>query len=653
VKVADAPFRCLRFEYDPDSRESVVGAFAAACREHRLSRVMSALEGGGVHVGRVGSIQWAPPDTLSRIARIMQTDPANLNAIAFARSELRDRIVLGDLVAPRSAFDLERRRIGPISLRKAHYHRSAWLNLLLPYCPESLEPLVDACSDCGPLGWRRARGLDACDGCGKQIAPSTAAYLPDHAASDYKLFADLMSRDPVAGARAVERLPPDIQSFSRSALVAVSLRAGTVSTYGCGRWGVDRLLKAGPETVANVVSAGAALLRRWPASMQAFADARLDAIAGDVSAYDSMRRDIRWIAQRSDEERRLVGMAFRDIDGRKVQTFAKDTRFYTATETNTHLWTSSWQLRQLRDAKALRFEELPGGLRKRVRYDAGDVDALRTLLRSSISPEAAAARLELPVYAIGQIAFPRRSPGSLDATVYRETGLLTVYDHPGVVIIQGQTLEAASVDQLASAMEAKAVRRAPPPGLIPLRSAMIRYPGEKPWGRVLAALLAGRIPYYVNGSQSATARSMYVDPARLPKLPLSQQERADSFLRFTHVSMRDAGEILGAGFDETAAATASRKIEIARHGKANTVSRDAVNALAEIIAFTGEAAVFSNRNAVGLYHELKRGGVARLHGGWSRSALVELGLISAAPSSRDRDPGVRSRELVSSGYEPV
>ncbi|WP_294293728.1 hypothetical protein [uncultured Sphingomonas sp.] len=646
---ADAPFKRLRFEYDPDRRESVIGALAAACREHRLPRIATALEGGGVHVGRVGSIQCAPPDTLGRIARIMRTDPANLDAIAFARSDRRDRIVLGDLVAPRSAFDLERRRIGPVSLRKATYHRSDWLNLLLPYCPESLELLVDACPDCGPLGWRWTRGLDACEGCGKHIAPSEAAPLPPHAADDYRLLADLMSRDQAAGGRAIEQLPPNIQSFSRSALVGVALRAGIVATSGRGRCGVEKLIEAGPETVAKVVASGAALLRGWPASMQAFADARLEAIAGDVIAYETMRRDIRWIAQRSDdEERRLVGLAFRDIDGRKVQTFAKDTRYYTATETNIHLWTSSQQLKQLRNARALGFEELPGGQRKRVRYDADDVDGLRTLLRSSTTPESAAARFELPVYAIAQMAFPKPAPAAGEGKVEPNTALLTALDHPGVVMLQGQKLNAASVEDLARELDATAIRRRPPQGFVPLRNAMIRYPGEKPWGRVLRAMLGRRIPYYVDGTQAATARSMHVDPARLPALSLSQQERGDSFLSFTHVSMRDAGEILGAGFEETAAAIASRKIEITRHGKGNGVSRDAVNALAGIIAFTGEAAVVSNRNAVGLYHELKRGGVARLHGGWSRRALVNLGLVSPLRHPGADQPRERSDELASS-----
>lgn len=631
MKVAEAPFKRLRFEYDPGPRESVIGALAAACREHRLPRIATALEGGGVHVARIGLIQCAPTDMLDRIARVIRTEPANLHTIAFTWSDRRDRIVLGDLVAPRSAFDLERRRISPVSLRKGPYHRSDWLNLLLPYCPESLELLVDACPDCGPLGWRWTRGLDACEGCGKQIAPSKAPPLPLYAADDYRLFADLMSRDPDAGAKAVEQLPSVIQSFSRTALVGVALRAGIVATSGRRGGGVEKLAEAGPDVVVKVVATGAALLRGWPASMQAFADRRLDAIAGDVAAYETMRRDIRWIAQRQHmEEGRLVALAFPDIDGRKVQTFAKDTRYYTATETNIQLWTSSQQLKQLRDAKAVRFEELPGGQRKRVRYDADDVDALRNLLRTSTTAESVAARFEIPVYAISQIAFPQPVPTASDGPDSSDTALLTALNHPGVVVLQGQKLDATSVENFARELDSIAIRHQPPPGIITLRSAMIRYPGEKPWGRVLAALLGRRIPYYVAGTQPATARSIHVDPARLPKLPLCQRERDESFLRFTHVSMRDAGEILGAGFEETAEAIASRGIEISRYGKGNGVSREAVDALARIIAFTGEAAVFSNRNAVGLYHELKRAGVARLHGGWSRRELVERGLVSHA-----------------------
>ncbi|WP_187789449.1 hypothetical protein, partial [Salmonella sp. S071_01786] len=96
-------------------------------------------------------------------------------------------------------------------------------------------------------------------------------------------------------------------------------------------------------------------------------------------------------------------------------------------------------------------------------------------------------------------------------------------------------------------------------------------------------------------------------------------------LILTHVAIRDACEILGLGFEETANATASAKIEIIRRKKGKGVARDDLVNLAASIASTGEAAAFSNRNAVELYHELKRLGVTRLHDAWCRRSLVELG----------------------------
>ena len=87
MKVAEAPFKRLRFEYDPGPRESVIGALAAACREHRLPRIATALEGGGVHVARIGLIQCAPTDMLDRIARVIRTEP---EAVIYGYVEQRD-----------------------------------------------------------------------------------------------------------------------------------------------------------------------------------------------------------------------------------------------------------------------------------------------------------------------------------------------------------------------------------------------------------------------------------------------------------------------------------------------------------------------------------------------------------------------------------
>lgn len=218
----------LRFECEPVADESAVGAFTAACHRHRLRSIASGLEGGGIRLSRPGSIQVAPPATLDAAAHVMRVDPGKLRAVAFTATERRDRVALGDLVMPRVAFDWERRRIGPITLRGRPHHRVAWLNLLLPYCPESLELLVDACPECGPLGWRYTRGVAACEECGSTVPPSDQASLETEFADDYRHFADLVSRDTAATPAPVRRLPANLHLFSRTALVGVLLRAGIV-----------------------------------------------------------------------------------------------------------------------------------------------------------------------------------------------------------------------------------------------------------------------------------------------------------------------------------------------------------------------------------------------------------------------------------------
>ena len=71
----------------------------------------------------------------------MRADVALVDAISFAAASWRSSIMLGDLLMPRPAFDVVRRRIGPTSLKH----------------------LVEDCPSCGPLGWQRTRGIANCE----------------------------------------------------------------------------------------------------------------------------------------------------------------------------------------------------------------------------------------------------------------------------------------------------------------------------------------------------------------------------------------------------------------------------------------------------------------------------------------------------------
>src|SRR3546814_15918621 len=72
---------------------------------------------------------------------------------------------------------LDRRRISPLTLQTSEHHRAAWLLGLLPYCPLSLERLVDECPNCPgkKLGWRRSWGIanssGAANSCTRRAQP--------------------------------------------------------------------------------------------------------------------------------------------------------------------------------------------------------------------------------------------------------------------------------------------------------------------------------------------------------------------------------------------------------------------------------------------------------------------------------------------------
>ncbi|MCD2323033.1 hypothetical protein LQ953_03270 [Sphingomonas sp. IC-56] len=377
----------LRFEYHPQPDESLAGALAAGCRDSRLVRVATALEGGGVLITKPGLVQLADPASIELLAQVMRTDVELLNAIAFATTDRRGSIMLGDLLMPRPAFDFVRRRIGPNSLYSEAYHRSAWLNRLLPYCPQSFEHLVEDCPGCGPLGWRRTRGIANCETCGKQVPASEQPPLSPDLEDDYQLAADLMSRDPAAGQRALARLPSCLRPYPRSAIVDVMLKSGVMASHLPTRWELDRLRTQPSPSIAAVVSAGARLLRAWPTSIQQIVARRMEANADDLAAYDEVRNEVRWISKYAEKEgQAILAMAFPQLDGRTVKTFSSATRFYTATEVNQRLWTSSLELGQLREADAIQFEPLPSRQRLRARYDADDVDELQRQLQAGETP---------------------------------------------------------------------------------------------------------------------------------------------------------------------------------------------------------------------------------------------------------------------------
>jgi hypothetical protein len=609
----EAPFKRLRFEYHPEPEESLVGAFVSACHAHPLIRVSSALEGGGINLVNCGAVQVASDEMQKILARIMRTDPRRLNAIAFAYLETRRKVALGDLHAPRSAFDWRVRRIGPTSLLRSPVHRSAWLNRLLPYCPESLELLVHECSACGPLGWVRTRGIDTCEQCGTLLPPSAQPPLPDDLIADYRDFALLMSRNSAGGARIIETLPQALHGFSRTTIASVMLRAATAFSGSTdNRRSIEKIVVGRPEAIAGYVCAGIRLLREWPHSIQGTVATSMDAVGGDVSGYDKVRAAVRWIAlDAGSEGKAMIASAFPDLDGRSVNTFAiAARRYYTTSDTNRLLATSSKDLALLRQNDVLPFEQLPSGRRFRARYDADEVDEIHALLRSGISFETVAERFKLPVYAVGQAA---------------AIGVVRPIEHAAVVMLAGRICDPRSLAEFETSIRSRAGHV---PGIgISLRSALKKFPGEKPWGMAIAAMMSGELNFRLRNGQLA-GTEIFIDAASsgFPSAgaTIVHVDHAISDL----ISLRDVCEILGTAFDESVAALKSARIDAIRVKRMRGVERRQLLTLCSEIAFIGEAAAWSAINPQRLQAKFVKLGVPRRHGGWVRRNLADLGYVS-------------------------
>ncbi|EZP49937.1 hypothetical protein [Sphingomonas sp. RIT328] len=606
----EAALKRLRFPYHPESDESLVGAFAAACRETRLRHVVSGLEGAGLRMTRPGDIQVASSETLERLATVMRTDVARLASLVMT-SDGRSVGVDTNLIMPRGSFNWRIRRIGPLALRDKAYHRSAWLNTMLPYCPESLERLVEACPTCGPLGWRHTRGIGACETCGEPVPPSSEPGLPIAKASDYRRFAALMARNRAVAATAVAALPPFLRGFSRTALVAVATRAATCLTTTSHARPLEVPLKGEPQRIAEIVCEGMRLLSGWPEAIQARFQERAQAMTDDPDAYAFLRRAMRWVGGvPGSEAGRLLEHALPDLDGRTVHVCAGKWRYYTTAEANRRLLTSSAQLTMLRERQAVRCEILPSRMRVRARYDAEDVDALRARLDGTMPVGTVASRLDVPVYAIGQLARADR---------------LVVEEAVGVSVLRGRQIERSSLNRLQAALQAAASSTRVPSDYVKLRKLFARRAGERPWGPVVELVLNGSLPFHL--SESMSLRDAWVDPRRLPRLRIPFPDMSSDPLRLQHVSLRDAQDVLGTRFATTVHALGGHEFVQSRGGRGDRVDRGALRSLAATVAFLGEVAARNEWAAGYALAVLSRSGLPTCRGGWSRQSLLERDLV--------------------------
>lgn len=627
-----APISKLRFETIPFPDESIPGVVARGVSEHVLHHIGMAFDAAGVTCSRPGLSQLLPREDLDRLAVMLQCEPEALSALAGTRSLLEgskshQRVQFGDLTVLRANLDLRKRRISPISLQTANYHRVAWLNRLLPYCPESLERLVDVCGHCSsPLEWLRTWGVAVCETCDQEVPASTEAPLPAGLADGYRLFASLMS--PLASQRMAARssLPARLQEESYATLVRLASRIGLVmSDENVANFGQYLLRDMPPADLASVLSTGAEFLFDWPVSFKAAVQARTDALRSDLRAFHKWRLIMRRLGTEKlegPEQARLILEVFPDLHATFARSFASPEAFYLSHEASQIMGVSNRKLNDAIEAGALELTELPGVRRRRVQLSARHVDHVAQLLRSSPMINSLPGALGLPHYGVEQMV---------------AYDLLEWEPDPAVCVIrEWPCLKPVSVETFFITLGAALSTTDAPGDAIPLANAS-RFIGgrEKPWGAVIAAICSGDLPAWRSGPNLDT-RDIIVRPDDLKRFNNIEFEPPPTDFPYSRtISKYDCAELLNISSRSVQIVESDLRLAFARSGRADIIDKSAVIDIAQLMASPAEIGRHLGISSWDVACHMKQLGVQKISVGWDRAQLTMMELL---PPIRMRVP---------------
>lgn len=611
------PARQLSVPIEPIAGESLIGMVARATRLNVLGSTKVILESVGLSLLHPGAVGQEIGDELDSLARQLGCDVAELLS--------RCHPYLGDPLGPsdirwgsgalfRPNILVERRRISPASLLMSEHHRADWMNLLLPYCPESLELLVDRCQSCGrTLGWRRAWGIGICDDrkCRAIIKHPTGECLPSSLVSGYRTFAALVSADPETRDRTIGSLNPVLAGLPPAVLVTMLLHIGATMSaepVNLHRGAIQRLPAL---TVASIGARGAELVADWPHRFRGAVSEEVDRLRSVRSSNQKpLLEAIRKLGLRPRPEQLLVireaipeafehsgtalgGLLRPVVNGATVCRRAA---------------IDPAELRVLRETGALRHQLIGSNARVTAQYDLEEVEEFARRKRASEIASRLEQRLGIPRYASEQLA---------------SLGEITQEDHRCILAIDGRLrFRSDSIAQFLAAISSLAIAGHAPSDALPLGTAMKRIGGRlKPWGLVLRALREGSMRYWA-GPGKRFARSakvilkdierfaeVEVDPVRPSSLPITRE-----------MTQIDVADVLNLDSLQLRRVVAAGDLSFRPDGVALVASRATVLSLAQETIASAEIALrlgidFSGVRPVMARHpEVRRCSV-----GWIRS----------------------------------
>jgi hypothetical protein len=168
-----------------------------------------------------------------------------------------------------------KRRVSPKSLRLAPYDRLIWNEGPLPYCPYSLEMLIERCPHCNiDLRWKSTLPIVLCQNCLEDLRKHNAALVPETQRKLAIVVANLLSFKQHERACAVQSFPHDFSPFPARLLFDAGLQLGRITRHGFHRNSLVRqwqsTLRSSYDLTYGISDflAGFELLMSWPHGLQ-------------------------------------------------------------------------------------------------------------------------------------------------------------------------------------------------------------------------------------------------------------------------------------------------------------------------------------------------------------------------------------------------
>ena len=608
----------VRFAVDVQPDESLPGIVARAAREHVLPDIRAMLRGTKVDLYNPGVVLSVEASQIPQLAYMLRLNRSLLKGRAATKDGKALRF--GNLTLPLGTIDTRLRWIGPRSLLKSPHHRFAWMNRLLPCCPETGEFLVSQCPACTrPLRWYRTWGIGTCENCRCVVPPSPLPPIKGRQLELYRLMSRIMSFDAAIRSKALTKLPKRIKGYAPGTLAIASIQmAGLLK----GRDGLGGDLKSvrglAPLQLAELVSAAGALLEVWPYGLRGSFRRKVERFGNDHDQFFLTWRALKRFSSdklTDPEKAALILDGIPDLKSSIWNSFTSERRTYSTFEAMQVLGIDNGRVQKLaRCADALEIRK-PSKGRENRHYVADLIDSLRATKDASTTFASITASTGIPNYGVEQLA----ASGQLE--VRDGEAFSIAYPRPFV--------SSESFRHLKAAIEKKRKRTKPPVDARPLSEcARLLGGGEKPWSQLIAALANGDISHW-GKRDCLDIRTILVRPCDVkPFVGLRFNVSKFEFPFSSTFAKREAAEVLTIDTPQLDASLVALRLDFEKRGRALEIGRSRIIEVAEDIISNAEIAEHWGIAAKSVRHDKRMSGISRIAYGWKRSDMIAAGLIS-------------------------